>query len=439
MSVIAEPPPSVDPAPPVDTAANARLGGRFVAVWIGQTVSIVGSSVSALGAAVYAYVETGSAVWLGLLTAFATLPQVLAAPFMTLVDRVPRRTMMLAGDCFAAIGPTLALVLALTGRLEVWHLAVAAFVGELGTAFQSPASQAAVPLLVEPGALGRANGLGQLGPALGMVVGPLLATPLVAVWGIEAVLLVDLATFVVAVTTVSIVRFGDLPSEQRAADDGGWQPVLAWLRGPGRPVAALIAVGSGVNAALALFNVSVLALATTIGGAGRAGVPIALIGASLIVGSLVAAARGVGRDRIKTFSVGLWVLSAGCVIAAARPNLAFVVVGGVLAVFLVPGVNAASATIYQERVPPEMLGRLFGLRSAIGGGLYPAASALAGVLVSHVGAPLMDGPLAGSLGGLIGAGAERGAALVVLTSGLVLGVIGVWLARSPIRHQLRGN
>ena len=48
--------------------------------------------------------------------------------------------------------------------------------------------------LVDPAALARANGLAQLGPAAGIVIGPALASPLVARWGIEDVLGLDLAT-----------------------------------------------------------------------------------------------------------------------------------------------------------------------------------------------------------------------------------------------------
>ena len=47
----------------------APLGRRFLTVWAGQTASMIGSQVSAIGAAVYVFVETGSAVWLGVLTA----------------------------------------------------------------------------------------------------------------------------------------------------------------------------------------------------------------------------------------------------------------------------------------------------------------------------------------------------------------------------------
>ena len=56
----------------------------------------------------FVYLATGSAIWLGVLTALATLPHVLAGPFMPIVDRYPRRTVMIAGDILAAIGPIVA-------------------------------------------------------------------------------------------------------------------------------------------------------------------------------------------------------------------------------------------------------------------------------------------------------------------------------------------
>ena len=182
--------------------ARPPLGRRFLTVWAGQTLSAIGSTLSAIGAAVYVFVETGSATWLGVLVASAAIPFVVTGPLLSLVDRFPRRTVMIAADVIAATGTIAALALALAGRLEVWQLAAAGFVGGVGTSFQIPAAQAAVPELVEPEALGRANGLYQLGPAAGIIAGPVLATPLVAWWGVEAVLLADLATFVVAVVAL---------------------------------------------------------------------------------------------------------------------------------------------------------------------------------------------------------------------------------------------
>lgn len=419
-------------------SARPPLGRPFLIVWSGQTVSAVGSSVSGVGTAVFVFLQTGSAVWLGVLTALATLPTVLAAPLMTLVDRYPRRTVMIAGDTVAAIGPVVALVLAAVGQLQIWHLGAAALLGGIGSAFQAPAAQAAIPLLVRPEALGRANGLGQLGPAVGIVIGPLLAAPLVAMWGIEAVLVVDVVTFAVAVSTLAVVPMAtDHRPGVSGRDERSWEPARVWLAGPGRPARGLMALGAVVNAMLALFNVAIVALAASIGGASGAGLPIAAIGVALVAGSVLAGVRGVDRDRMRTFACGLGAMALGCAVVAARPSVIGLAVGGALAVVMVPAVNAASATLFQEWVPSDLQGRVFGVRAAIGGALYPVASALAGVLIAEVGAPLIaeHGLLAGTLGRAIGTGPERGAAVVVLAAGLVLGSLGWWLSRSELRRQ----
>jgi hypothetical protein len=69
---------------------------------------------------VYVFVETGNAAWLGVLAALASLPYVLATPFLTVTDRFPRRTVMIAGDAFGVgEGRGAALVLALVGVILV--------------------------------------------------------------------------------------------------------------------------------------------------------------------------------------------------------------------------------------------------------------------------------------------------------------------------------
>jgi DHA3 family macrolide efflux protein-like MFS transporter len=98
------------------------------------------------------------------------------------------------------------------------------------------------------------------------------------------------------------------------------------------------------------------------------------------------------------------------------------------------------STIYHERVPSSMQGRVFGLRSAIGRGLEPVGSLIAGVVIASVAAPAMadDGPGAATVGRLIGVGEDRGAAAVVLAVGVALALIGIWLLRSWIRADLDG-
>ncbi len=414
------------------------LGRRFLTVWLGQTVSTIGTVLSGVGVAVYVFVETGSAAWLGVLAALSSVPYVLTAPLLSLADRFTRRSTMIAADTFAVVGPAIAFVLALTGRLEIWHLAVAGFLGGVGNAFQWPASQAAVPALVAPEALGRANGLNQLGQAAGIVLGPVVATPLVAWWGIEAVLLVDLVTFVVAVAATLSVPFDDAAVDGDVADDGTWTALFTWLRGAGRPFMTLLALSAVVNLLLAFFNVALLVVATDLGGTARAGFVLGAAGAAMVVGSVICGRRGVGDDRIGTFARGIFLAGAGFVIASIRPSFTLLIVGVVVALGSVPALNAASSTLYHERVPASMHGRMFGLRTAIGRSLEPVGAVVAGVLVAHVATPAMSdgGLLAGSVGAVMGVGPGRGAALTLAVIGVLLGAIGVVLARSSIRRQL---
>ena len=419
----------------------STLGHRFLVVWAGQTVSAIGSSLSGVGVAVYVFLETGSAAWLGLLTALAALPYVVTGPFMGLVDRFPRRTVMIAADAVAAVGPVVALGLALTGRLAVWHLAVAGLIAALGDSIQVPAAQAAVPALVPPAALGRANGLVQLGPAVGVVIGPALATPVVAWWGIEAILLIDVATFLVAVTATSLVRFGDATDPTGAPpvdDDGSWRTMWAWLSSTGRPLLVMLTVSMVVNLCTSFFNVASVALATDVAGPARAGLVFAAGGVAMVVGSLIVGTRGIPRRRVRAAGVSLAVAGIGAVIVGSHPSLQMLIVGTVVLMAAIPVLNAIGATLYHERVPASMQGRVFGIRLAIARALIPVGSLAAGLLVSRVAAPAMSDGGVGArwLGPLIGEGSERGSALVVIAVGLAIALIGAWVARSWVAEAL---
>jgi MFS family permease len=389
--------------------------------------------VSGVGVAVYIFLETGSAAWLGVLTAMAAAPFVLVGPFLAIVDRFPRKSVMIAADTIAATGWLAVLALAMSGRLEAWHLVVAAFVGGVGTAFQFPASQAAIPQLVPPGALDRANGLSQLGPTMGVVLGPILATPLVAHWGLEAVIAVDLVTFVAAMATVATVRFDDVPIDDtdRAA---GWKPVLDFLRDEGRPLVGLMLTLGVVNLCLAFFNVSLITAATEIGGAARAGLPLAVAGGAMVAGSLAVGAFGIPERRIRTLAITLWMVAVGCAVAASRPSLVLVTVGAGIALVTVPAVNASISTVFHERTPSLLQGRVFGIRGAVGRALEPIGSLVAGLVIARVAVPAVQPGTASAdvLAHLIGTGPGRGSAIVLLATGLVIASLATWLTRGSL-------
>lgn len=406
------------------TADVAPLGRRFLTVWAGQTVSTIGSGLTAVGVAVYVFVLTDSLAWLGLLTAVEALPVLLMSPLLGLTDRWDRRTVMIRADVFAALGPALALVIALIGTIQPWQLAIAGFVGGIGTAFQVPAYQAAVPNLVDEPALGRANGLVQLGPAAAIVLAPAAATAIIATWGITALLIADLATFGVGLGATVMTKFS-ATTPPPADDDGSNRAAFNWLRRDGRALLLLLGAMAGVNFVLAFFNLGFFALAVELGGVAKAGLAPAAGGATMIIASLVVGSRGIPGRRMRAVAIAIAVMALACVVTAARPSFALVMIGAAIALATVPFVAAVTSTIFHERVPQSMQGRVFGFRHVLSQVLYPVGSIAAGLVGAHIAAPAMapDGALASSVGHVIGAGADRGAALMLLGVAVGLSVM----------------
>lgn len=432
------------------TAPSSRpLGAAFWRIWSAQTVSTLGSAVAGFGIAVHVFLDSGNALWLGLLIAAAGLPFVVLAPLLGRIDRFDRRTVMITGDSIAAVGTLVALAFAIGGRLEVWHLVIAAVIGGIGTALQMPAAQAAVPALVDQDQLDRANGLSQIGPAGGIVVAPVIATMLVARWGITAVLIVDAVTFGVAVIATALTPFRSGLEHRRDVGDAdrgdspgaarGWAPVFDWMRGPGQGVAALLALSATVNLCLGFFNVALVAVVATIDEQ-WAGLPLAAGGIAMLGAGIVIGRRGLPDRRVRTIALGLFMLAAGCGICGLRPSLAVVALGAAIALAAVPILSTASTTMLHERVPATMHGRMFALRGGIGRALDPIGSVVAGVTISVFAEPAMspDGALHRTVGRVLATGDGRGAALVMILVAAALGIIAMVARSSASLRRLDG-
>ncbi|MCB0966790.1 MAG: hypothetical protein KDB37_08135, partial [Ilumatobacter sp.] len=130
--------------------------------------------------------------------------------------------------------------------------------------------------------------------------------------------------------------------------------------------------------------------------------------------------------------VGVLGVAVGCAVMALRPTIVVVLLGAAAVKSVVPLVSSIVATVYHERVPPSMQGRIFGLRSAATRSLDPIGAAVAGVVITRLAEPAMDdgGWAAGSVGSVIGVGADRGGALVLLAVSAAMTMLAIWLRRA---------
>ena len=132
----------------------------FLILWSTQSLSQLGSSMTAFALTLWLYEETGSALKTATLTICSYVPYVVMSIFAgALSDRFDKKRTMLVCDLLAALSTIAVLALYLTDHLAVWHLYAINAVSGLMNTVQQPASEVATTLLIPKEQYQRASGL----------------------------------------------------------------------------------------------------------------------------------------------------------------------------------------------------------------------------------------------------------------------------------------
>ena len=191
---------------------NYNLIG-YIFFWIGQLISLLGSSVVQFTIIWWITLETGSEFFLALSTLLGFGPAVLLTPIAgVFVDRWSRKKLIATVDFFQAI-VTIALIYSfMIGYANVWYVLAVITIRGVFQAFHGPAVQAIIPLLIPKEKLSRMNGLDYLFNGVILMVGPLVGAFLLNFFVIYEVLWLDAITFVIAVIPTIIIS---IPSVKR--------------------------------------------------------------------------------------------------------------------------------------------------------------------------------------------------------------------------------
>jgi MFS family permease len=403
----------------------------FFVIWFGQFISQIGSGLSGFALGVWVFQQTGSATKFALTVLLSMLPNILVAPLAgDTVDRWDRRKVMALSDCAAAVATVAVAALLFMGRLQLWHIYVATVAISLGSTFHSLAYSAITTILMPKEHLGRANGLIQLGQSATPIVSPLLAGVLVMTIKIGGVLLVDFATFVVALVTLVAVR---VPRPIRAVEEeeqkqqSFWRRVTyGWTFIKSRPgLRTLLTLFAITNFAIAMVQVLVVPLVLSFSTPAALGTVMSLSGSGLLVGSLLLSVWGGPKRRI-TGILLLWTLQGLLLILACiHTNIAAVAVLLFGLLFTAPIINGCSQVVWQSKTPLNVQGRVFAVRRMIAFSCTPIAYLLVGPLVDKLFAPALTegGALADSVGRVIGVGPGRGISFLFICLGAVVVIV----------------
>src|SRR5574341_217619 len=188
------------------------MRGIFV-IWLGQLVSGVATGITTVALPIWILSFTeGRGTAIGIWEFFFSGSYLLVVQFAgVLIDRYIRKAMMLVYDSLSLVTIAVLLVLETTGKLDLWHLYVAAVVQGIGFAFYASSYSAAITTMVSKKEYVRANGLMALIYDIPDIFAPILAGTLVLVIGLRGILATNLIAFVLSIGALLLVEVPSTP------------------------------------------------------------------------------------------------------------------------------------------------------------------------------------------------------------------------------------
>jgi len=360
--------------------------------------SAIGDWAYATAILVWAY-GVGGVTAVGIWGTVRLVLMTVATPFAsTLVDRFPRKTVMVASDLTRA-------GLVLVGAVLIWLDApaltvfvLATLAALVGTPFR-PAVAALLPKLVtKPEELTASNGTLSTLESLAFFAGPAIGGVLLTVTDVPVVVVFNGLTFLWSAALVSRIHLpGDSTDRTEAESEdtdvtesvgflaestAGFREI--WQHPDLRLVSLVYCAQTVVAGASMVFTIAIAVEATSFGADG-VGYLNSMLGVGAIVGGFIAIARASSQRLATDFGVGVLLWAMPLLLIAVWPQawaafLAMLVIG-----VANPVVDVNASTILQRLAPDEVLGRVFGALEAVLIGSMALGSILMPLMITMIG------------------------------------------------------
>ena len=363
----------------------------FLFIWLGQVFSLLGSSLSEFALAVWVYQTTGSITHYALLSLFIHLPSIFISPFAgAMVDRWSRRQAMIVSDSITGVTALAIMFLVFSQQLQVWHIMVQ---GAIATA---------------------------------RILGPSIAGVLIIKIHLHGILLIDFSTYLLAFFTLLSVKFPRSQQQKirrKVSIEKLWQEVISgWNYVVVRTGLRQLTIFFGViYLSAGILQVLFLPMVLSFASEKELGIVMSVSGIGMLLGSVIVSLWGCSQRRIEGILVFVFIQGLCLCLGGLKPAVIWAAVGGFGYLCSRAIVVSLNHTIWQQKVPQYLQGRVFSLQNMMEKFLLVITHLSAAPLVEFMFKPLMseNGILASSVGRIIGVGDGRGIALLFVLMGLL--------------------
>jgi MFS family permease len=368
--------------------AFAALTSHSYRIYLGgQSLANIGTWMQSIAQDWLIFELTRSSTAVGVTMALQFLPiLVLGMHAGVVADRLPKRRILLTTQTLNAAATAALAVITIAGAVRPAHVYAFALLSGMIFAFDAPARQSFVAQVVPDGRLRAAIALNAAVFQATRMIGPAIASVLIASVGTGWVFAVNAACYIGPTIGLLRLRSSDLgPAAAAARERGAVRAAARYVRRHPEVAWTIFLVGMlgtfGLN-----FPIVLTAMAkTTFGGnASTYGLFNIILAIGSAAGALLAGAATHPRRRLLVLSAaGFGLFQAA---AAVAPEMAvFLVLLGAMGLLNVAFQSMANASV-QLAVDPELRGRVMGLYMLVFIGGTPIGAPIVGALTNHFGA-----------------------------------------------------
>lgn len=364
----------------------------FIAIWSGQAISILTSSVLQMAIVWYITQKTSSAALLSLATLIGFLPQALLGLFIGVyIDRYNRKTVMILSDISIALAGMVLVITGIFGEIPIWLIYVVLFLRSIGAAFHTPALQAVTPSIVPKEQLTQYAGFAQGFKSLSMVISPALAALLFSIWDLNVIILLDVIGALLAVGILSFVKIPNTTKEKLSCRSQVLEEAKEGFQVLRRTQGLLQLLIISCLYAFIYFPIGTLYPLITMtwfgGSVAESGTVEIVFSVGMLVGSCLLGVIGGKIKQIKAILLSIGTYGACVLITGLLPatGLPFFIGLSLIMGMASPFFHGVQTAIYQTRIEQKYLGRVLSLTSSIGLIAMPMGLILSGTFADVIG------------------------------------------------------
>lgn len=400
---------------------------NFYIFMVGQFVSQFGSKLTSFGLILWSYKERRSVLSMSLLTVCYLIPEVLLSFIAgSISDNWNKKKIMLISDCIAAVFSVIVILLLFNNNLKIEYLYMINFMLGITDAFQNPASEVAISVIVSKDNYMKTSGLRTLGESLIGIFAPVVATSIYSFLGLATIVLIDLATFILAFITlafgVKIPVTKSLPKEKISI----YKQCMLGIRYliSKKDIFSLILFMAFINFIAAIYNTNLSPMILSRNGNNdiQLGIVSSAISIAMVIGSILVTRL---PQTTKKIPLILNIMTFSFLFCNSLLGIGQNYYIWTIAVFfgniLIPFLTANVEYIMRTKVPLELQGRIFSARNTLQYTSIPIGNILGGFFADKVFEPYMKEStiVQGFLSKIVGNGDGSGIAVLFICIGII--------------------